>query len=149
MTPDRNVRTAAAESLESFASESAVQALLGSLERDRSPRVVHAAGRALGRIGGDLSFEALTEKLEYLEAEAYIAAVRALGEIGDRGAIPYIVEALPDRPYGAMREAGRALKALGAGDLVTDLLSDLESDDDYKKGCAALALGLLGDLRAP
>ena len=146
--PDRNVRAAAAESLGSFAGERVVRALLWALERDESPRVVRAAGRALGRIGGDLTFEALTEMMGYLDAESYIAAVRALGEIGDRRAIPHIVEMLPDQPYGAMRASGRTLKALDGGNLGAESLSDLESADDYQKACAALVLGLLGDQRA-
>ena len=84
----------------------------------------------------------------HLAADSYIAAVRALGESGDRRAIPYIVEMLPDQPYGAMRASGRALKALDDGGLGAELLSDLDSADGYEKACAALALGLLGDQRA-
>ena len=83
--PDRNVRTAAADSLGRLGSERAVPRLLWALEQDESPRVVQVAGRALGRIGGDLfDLKPLIEMMGYLDAESYIAVVRALGEIGDR-----------------------------------------------------------------
>ena len=130
---DRNVRTEAADSLGRLGSERAVPILLWALKRDESPRVVHAAGSALGRIGGDLSFEPLIEMMGYLDAGSYIAVVRALGEIGDRRAIAYIVEMLPDQPPGAMRASGRALKALDDGVLGAEFLSDLESADGYEK----------------
>lgn len=146
--PERNARTAAAAALGTFGSERAVPALLASLERDWSPRVVRAAGRALGRIGGYRSFEGLTERLSYLHPEAWMSAVAALGVIGDERAIPRIVETLPDKPNGAMHTAARALKTLNGGSLVTELLSDLVGADDEVRECAALALGLLGDLRA-
>ncbi len=146
--PDRNVREAAADTLGTFGSERAVPALLGSLEENYSARVVFAAGRSLGRIGGEQSIRGLSERLPFLDTEPWMSAVMALGEIGDKGAIPHIVESLPDRPSGATRAAGRALKALDDGDLVTGLLSDLESADNRKRECAALALGLLQELRA-
>ncbi|MDE2715785.1 MAG: HEAT repeat domain-containing protein [Chloroflexota bacterium] len=145
---DRNVREAAADALGTFGSERAVPALLGSLEENYSARVVFAAGRALGRIGGEQSLRGLMERLSYLDTEPWMSAVMVLGEIGDGRAIEYIVETLPDKPHGAMRGAERALKALGDGDLVTRLLSALEGADNQKRECAALALGLLGDLRA-
>ena len=48
----------------------------------------------------------------------------------------------------AMRQPAQTLKTLNGGDLVTVLLSDLATADDEGRECAALALGLLGDLRA-
>ena len=146
--PERNVRTAAAAALGTLGSERAVPTLLELLEKDWSRRVVFAAGRALGNIGGDRSFEGLTEKLSYLEPEAWMSAAAALGEIGDERAIAHIVGTLSGKPYGAMREAARALEQLDDGDLVTELLSDLESAEGRKREYAALALGLLGDSRA-
>ena len=146
--PDRNVRTAAADALGTMGSERAVSALLWSLEQNYSARVVFAAGRALRRIGGEQAFQGLTERLPFLEAEPWMSAVMALGEIGDERAIPHIVSTLFNKPYGSMREAGLALKKLDDGDLVAELLSDLEDADDQKRECAALALGVMGDSRA-
>ena len=145
---ERNVRTAAADALGRFESERAGPKLINLLESDWSARVVFAAGRALGKIGGDRSVKGLTEKLEYLDPTAWMSAVMALGEIGDRRTVPYIIRTLPDKPYGAMLGATLALNNLDDGDLVTGLIADLESSDNEDGECAALALGLLGDSRA-
>ena len=51
-----------------------------------------SAGWALGDIGGEKALEGLIQKLRHLSPDAWLAAVEALGEIGDRRAMSAPVE---------------------------------------------------------
>ena len=74
-------------------------------------------------------------------------AVRALGQIGDAGALEALITALHDDDVLIRAEAAEALGRLGDGRAVEPLIKAL--DDGYAVGSAAArALGRLGDGRA-
>ena len=144
---ERNVRAEAADVLGKLGDERAVPALIRLMERDWSKRGIFHAAWAL-KIGGEKALEGLTEKLRYFEPVAWVAAVDALGRIGDRRAVPHILKALPNQEDSASWTVRNTLNDLDDGSLVPGLLADLQGDDEHKRECAALALGMLGDAGA-
>ena len=145
---ERKVRAQAAGVLGRFGSELAVPALLGRLTGDWDRGVQMSAGWALGYIGGEEALEGINQKLRRLSPDAWIAAVEALGEIGDRRAIPHLLRALSRYRIIDIRSAALTLEKLDDGSLFTRLIGDLENGDDRERECAALGLSLLGDSRA-
>lgn len=145
---ERNVRAEAASVLGKLGDEWAVPALVRLVERDWSRWVIFHAARALSDIGGEKALEGLIENLSYLEPVAWGTVVRALGKIGDRRAVPHILKALPHYVDSAPLSVRRTLNELDDGSLFRRLLADLRGEDEEKRECAALALGLLGEARA-
>ena len=146
--PERKVRAEAATVLGKLGDERAVPTLLRRLTGDWDSGVQMSAGFALGHIGGEKALEGLVQKLRRLRPDAWIAAVDALGEIGDRRALPHILKSLTIQVRWGILAAGPTLEKLDDGSLFTRLIDDLESGDDKERECAALGLSLLGDSHA-
>ncbi|MFH1269298.1 MAG: HEAT repeat domain-containing protein [Planctomycetota bacterium] len=75
-------------------------------------------------------------------------AAVALGRIGDKSAVPPLVEALKDPEKGVRREAARALGFIKDARAVTPLIAALGDSDRNVRLYAAYALGEIKDLRA-
>ena len=146
--PERKVRAEAATVLGKLGDDRAVPTLLRRLTGDWDRGVQMRAGWALGDIGGEEAFEGLVQKLRRLRPDAWIAAVEALGEIGDRRALPHILNSLTIQVRWGILAAGPTLEKLDDGSLFTRLIDDLERGDDKERERAALGLSLLGDSRA-
>ena len=145
---ERNVRVEAADVLGKMGDERAVPALVHLVKWDWSDRVVFAAAEALVEIGGEKAFEGLTGNLRILEPLGWEAAIEALGMIGDRRAVLHILKALPRHSDSESWFVRETLNELDDGNLFAGLLADLRGENARKRGCAALALGMLGDARA-
>jgi HEAT repeat protein len=76
------------------------------------------------------------------------AACRALGAIGDRQAVPPLIQALGDRDRGVRAAACRALGAIGDRQAVPHLIQALGDWDEYVRRAACRALGQIGDPQA-
>ncbi|MDB5306595.1 MAG: repeat protein [Gemmataceae bacterium] len=95
----------------------AVPVLLRRATTDEDEDVREAAGRAVGRIGRDLP-ATVTELLAMLESAddpSRIAAVRAVGFVGDPRAVPPLIASLRHANAKVREEAADALGQMGAG----------------------------------
>ena len=113
---DPLVRQYAARTLGKQKYDDAVEALASALA-DRDIRVVVNAARALGEIGDDDAVQPLGElAAKHRSHHARMAAMESLGEIGEKKAKDYIIQALLDKSVGVRIAAVRALpKTLGEG----------------------------------
>jgi HEAT repeat protein len=106
--PNRNVRHAAAESLQALADERAVPVLAERLRAEGSSQVLTAVLVALGRSGGAYVAHRVVAFLEHPARDVRAAAAAALGHIGDAGQRDALWSALryaPDDPGFAVRAA--------------------------------------------
>ena len=114
-----------------------------ALRFSRDPRVGirEAAGRLLGAIGGAESAGRLTEMLGDDEARVRAAAANALGRMHYWQAGTLLAECLRDQRWRVRREAGLALRALGApGTLL--LRRAVKGDDRFAADMAEQVLEL-------
>lgn len=72
-------------------------------------------------------------------------AVTSLGQIGDKLAMPYLLQALDDDSC-VCENAARALGQIGSKDAVPKLLQMLKNEDHYIRWSASDALGKIGGL---
>jgi HEAT repeat protein len=96
--------------------------------------------------GGD-SCENLTELLKRKETPKEIRekACWLIGRLGDKGAMPLLVDTLADEDAGLRAEAARSLGTFGDDRAVPHLISALLRDNDnYVRMYTAYSLGLLG-----
>lgn len=82
--------------------------------RDASPEVRAQAASLVGSLGGTQGVEVLTALLHDEAAPVRAAAARAIGKLAHWHAAPKLVALLRDRYWIVRREAGLALRALGA-----------------------------------
>jgi HEAT repeat protein len=128
--PHRNVRYAAAESLQVLADERAVPILAERLRTESSSQVLTALLVALGRSGGAYVAHRVVPYLDHPAREVRSAAAAALGHIGDAGQRDALWSALryaPDDPGFAVRSAVlAAFVNLGWYDDVRRAIAELE-----------------------
>ncbi|MDQ2695510.1 MAG: HEAT repeat domain-containing protein [Pseudomonadota bacterium] len=85
-----------------------------TLCRDPSAPVRALVATLLGKLGGGQGVEILTVLLADADAGVRAAAARALGQLGHWPAAPALAVLLKDPAWTARREAGLALRAVGA-----------------------------------
>lgn len=107
------------------------------------------AAKALGASRDARALEALVKALEDPSRDVRWAAVEALGELGDRRAVPPILDYLKrvEAYRWGKRLAAAALGAIGDPRAVEPLVALLEDDDPFVRRAAALALLRLEDPR--
>jgi HEAT repeat protein len=144
---DPRVRSTAAEALPRIAriSRDLIHKLI-TLLSDHDISVVSAAAYALGSMNGDAAI-AIPDILEHKDNIYDRYLFRVLGEIGDKRAVPVILDAL-----GNNSRSTRSLAALELGnfpdaneEVIPKLVKLLNDDeDDYVRIRAAVSLGQLG-----
>ena len=97
------------------------------------------------------TFETLIETItdEGILPFSKLSAISALGRLGDKQAVPYLVEALQSENHYVRRESARALGILGVPEAVEPLIEAVDTDKDNEvRRNAIVALGQLGDEQA-
>ena len=140
------VRAAAVEDLGKLDSGVMVQAILKAAN-DIDPRVVEAAGKALGQMKSAESLEAMTEGLGNSNSKARRAALLGFANTANpyKPAIPKIVEMMGSSDDLMRQAAARALANQKADEGVPALIAAL---DDSVPAIRVIAAQALGDLRA-
>lgn len=114
--PDRAVRHYLAQALGRLGDDRALAALLLAL-KDRALMVREAAAAAISRYNSPAAFEVLLAALKEKEDErSWMVrrfAAEALGQLGDRRAVPALVEALRDTSDLVRPAVARALGNMG------------------------------------
>jgi HEAT repeat protein len=120
------------------------------LARSKDTAARLEAARRLGESRDPNALEPLAKALEDSNKWVRWAALEALGELGDRRAVPVILQFLKKRePYGwGRRVAANALGNINDPAAVEALIDMLKEDDPYVRRNAAYALGKLKDERA-
>ena len=114
--PDRGVRLSAARTLGRLANDEALPVLVNSLQ-DKEAMVRVEAAHALSRYNSEAAFEALLNALSqsHDENNRFVReyAAEALGKLGDRRAVPNLIEALHDKSDLVRPSVATALGKLG------------------------------------
>lgn len=147
---DRNVdvRVRAARALGKLGGEDVVMPLVEALSDDNS-QVCMTAADALVEIG-PIAVRPLVKSLKNERVNVRCDSTRALGELGDAQAVPYLVEMLQDDWVNVRIYAVQSLGKLGdcrATDALIGVMQNTEENDLVRAGAAA-ALGLFKDPRA-
>ncbi|MFW9996720.1 MAG: HEAT repeat domain-containing protein [Candidatus Odinarchaeota archaeon] len=126
----------------------AVQPLLKAL-KDGEQTVRCEAVTAMGRVGGPQVVEPLIRALVDEDSDVRGCAAKALGKTGYTRVVKPLLESLTDEDDCVRSCAATGFNELG-GSAVEPLLNLLEDkDEDWTvRGCAAKALGAVGDARA-
>jgi len=125
----------------------AIPCLLRLLDSDHTS-VLEAAAIALSKMGTP-SLEPLIEALAKQKGSARQAAVLALGELGDRCAVPYLLELLKsDRLPEVGGQAALALGSIGDRSVARTLEKHLVDPEPTVRWASAFALGQLSDSRS-
>ena len=134
--------------------EPVIEFLLGPPSSHAEPRCL--AAEVLGIIGGDRAIEGLTQALTVNDVSSAGPAIQLaeetvrnwvteqLGHLGDRGAIPALLDSLT-RYH--LANAATALAKFGVGEAVPDIVNLLE--DDFIRDRLAVALRLFGRAAIP
>lgn len=140
-SPDDGVRAAAVDVLAELDDPSARQRIVAAF-RDESPLVRSRAGDALVRAD---RFDPLVEALRDERAEVRAEAADALGDLGDRRAVPLLIDALADPSVAVRATAAYALGDLRDLRAVQPLIAILADPEPAARRIATYALGNLGD----
>ena len=155
MLKDKNefVRREVAFALGETRDASAVSALVDLLARDKKASARAAAAIALGHIGNDAAVPGLShaisgdgakKKSKSAEDEFVVrSAVRSLGQIGSRSAVPILIDALQNESNSidTRREAATALGLIGDPLAISALQTALQANTDpYLSEGARLAI---------
>lgn len=93
--------------------------------------------------------EALIKELKDADTQTRIEAIRELGELGDRRALPALIELLQEGESDEVRSnAAWALGQLGDGQAIDELLQALQNPSSQLRTSAILALAKLHALQA-
>jgi HEAT repeat protein len=136
------VRQTAAHTLGERRDESAIPALLQALD-DSDSDVREEVADALSQIGA-VCVPGLLAQTSHRDQHTRIAAIRALGQIGDPLAITTLVRALDDESAWVRAAAAEALGALVAVDAVKPLIARLSDPDRAVQQSARIALQRIG-----
>jgi HEAT repeat protein len=118
---DPRVRCAILETAATFDTPSATAICKGALE-DPDERVRMAACSAWATRGGPEAVELLAQRYRTdREVDVRLRALRELGHLGDKGAIPVLAKALEDPDPAAQYRAVGALKKVSGRDLGDDV----------------------------
>jgi HEAT repeat protein len=157
--PERRVRRQAADSLARVAggSSAIVPAVVSAIGRavktaapERREAAVVALGNVLRRKSDGVAREILFAQLDGSDAAAALAAVDALGAMGDDAAAPRLMRILDGNGDPALRRrAAAALGELDGDDVVRGLVAALRGDADVRvRAEAAWSLGKRARLAA-
>lgn len=126
----------------------AVEMLSTVLMTDPSAEVRSMAVVALERIGDPSGAPALRMATSSRLALDQMRAIRALGTMGDRGSVPWLIARLQSTDYGVRIFAADALGQIGDQAAVPPLIEAMKDPKARVREAAASALARLGDSRA-
>jgi HEAT repeat protein len=152
-SPDPGERSAALERLAELG-DPEVGPLVVPLLRDGSARVRKRAVATIGVIGAGPYLRQVADRLADSDLEVRLAAVRVLGDSGQKAARPVLLLALGDPSVVVRRAATAALESLGmpleqqvreqARLELQEQISRLQRADDQLRGNAARMVGMSG-----
>jgi len=120
--------------------------------KDESGRVKSAAIDILGRVDNERAFDPVIDLMRQAEQNRDFLtlrfAVKALGVIGNKRAIPFLSNMLNNENEYVSYEAALALAAIKDDDSLHSLVDSLQGESPSLRFAAAEALGQLGDSRA-
>ena len=126
---DPQIRQKAADGVAIKGNKAAIQKLESLLKDDRDVTVRSAAARALGAIGNSAAQPALAQAM-YDESTVRCQSVVALKRIGNKSAIPILLERLRDSAPEVRYNAVKALGEFEAKKESEDALRDMIEDPD-------------------
>ncbi|MDX1385238.1 MAG: HEAT repeat domain-containing protein, partial [Thermoanaerobaculia bacterium] len=147
---DVPVRTGIVEALGRLGDERAAPALGRALTEEEDDDVWRAVVAALGRLRGERVAADLIAQWHELSAKGtkgLCPVARALGEIGDPGALEVLVPALEHRDFHVREAAIAALSEIGDAGAFDGLVAVLDREPRLA-AMAAVALANIGDERA-
>lgn len=100
----------------------------------------------LSYCGHPKAFELLTGILKDKDWAVRIAAVKALGEMGDRQSVQYIIQLLNDEYWHVKKEVIRVMGVLGGKDSVEALMFLLNVEDELIRSSAQKSLIKVGNM---
>ena len=123
-----------------------VEGLIHKLRDQEEPaveRLLAAAG--IGRFRGSEARDSLVGQLRDSDLDVRIQCLRSLGKLGDRSAVPALLERLEElEPGQEYRWALATLAALGAPEAQPPLLRELTTGEFAKRRWMAHCLGAVG-----
>ncbi len=123
--------------------------LLLTLLSDRSDVVMREAARSLYYMGSDKALAPYIQAISYVDPKKKIWGIDNLARIADSSVTPFIIKAIGESPYPAVKIHGIwALAALGGATSRAVLASLSTSSEPVIKKEATLALGYMGDTRS-
>ncbi len=137
------VRSKVAEALGHFQDPDSVPLLLNVLSHDKSFVVRHYSARTLAKIAADQTLPNLLQHAKDAEPVLRSRMIEALGYLGDKTAMPLLLDSLQQDPQASVRwRAAEALGHLKDASACDALLFCLKQDHDpMVRGRAAEALG--------
>ncbi|HUU40856.1 MAG TPA: HEAT repeat domain-containing protein, partial [Desulfatiglandales bacterium] len=136
----------AAKALAELKASQAVEPLIDTVKHNNDRQIRRCAAEALAKIGDDRAVDML---ISALKDEDHIIASRsayALGWIGDKRAVKPLLHALTELNIPC--PAAEALGKIKDPATVNPLIEALKHEDTGVRGCAVIALGMIGDTRA-
>ncbi|GEM_PF-5948275 len=128
---------------------SKAEPLLLNLLEDKDDEVKREAARSLFYMGNERALTPFVQAISYMDPKKKIWGIDNLALVADSSAISYVVKALNESPYPAVRvHAIWALATLGGSSARSILASLLASNNEIVRREAALALGFMGDTRS-
>jgi len=141
--PSYKVREAATIAVQKIGGDRVIDLLIDSL-KDSEASVRTAAVKSLTRIG-ELSVAPLIETLHHDNYKVREAAARALGQIGDKQVVEYLIVMLKDESHEVRRTTAKALGLIGDLRAVDSLNLALEDIKPGVRKAAAEGLRLIED----
>ena len=121
---------------------------LMALLRSEDASLVMRTMDALARMKSQAAVDSIAVRLRHPDAWVRMAAAHALGEIGGRKAVPFLLSALGDTTYQVVNAALVGLGRLKAPEAYGPSIDLIGNDNPHIRKHAALTLGELGDTRA-
>lgn len=125
------------------------ESLLLSLLEDGDDEVKREAARSLYYMGNERAISPYVQAISYIDPKKKVWGIDNIALVADSSAASYVVKALKESPYPAVKvHAIWALATLGGRSSRSILASLLLSNNEIIKKEAALALGFMGDTRS-
>jgi HEAT repeat protein len=147
---DLDTRSKAIDALSTASEADIINFLISLLKKDTHRLVKEGVCKTLGKIGNKKAIDILVHSLDDEYESVRYQATIALGQIGDKVAVPPLLELLKRKDDPLVRsEAAKALGIIGDSSSLKILMTLLRKDEDrFIRYHAVTSLGRIGDKKA-